>query len=85
MKMMEKMVLKKLRELTKELNDNYVVEDGSCLLGTINMFMENNNGINVNRIIELWDNFIEDMRQLGIECYIKSPKLNGDNGNGRKK
>jgi hypothetical protein len=48
------------------------------------MYMEACGEINVNRIIELWDNFIEDMRQQEIECHIRSPRINGDNGNGRQ-
>jgi len=82
---MEKEVLNKLRDLTKELNDNHVVEDGTSLLGIINMHIDAYTDLDINRIIELWDNFIEDMRQQGIECIIRSPKVNGENGNGRKK
>lgn len=77
-------VLVRLKKLTKELNDNDVIDNGSCFLGTIDMYTGSTNGLNENRIIELWDNFIEDMKMLGIDCHVKSSKLNGNN-NDRKK
>jgi len=75
-------LLVKLRELTKELNANDIVEDGSCLLAVMNMHTEACAEVDLDKLIEFWDNFIEDMKMLGITCKIRSPRINGENGNG---
>jgi hypothetical protein len=80
-----KKVLVRLRELTKELNKNDVIEDGSCLLAVMNMSTANCDNINMDRLIGFWDAFVEDMRSLGINCYIRSPRMNGENGNEQQK
>ena len=71
----------KLRELTEELNNNDVIEDGSCLLAVINMSTINCDNINMDKLIEFWDTFVKEMKSLGINCKIRSPRVNGDNGN----
>ena len=73
----------KLRELTEELNSNDVIEDGSCLLAVMNMSASNYNIIDIDKLIEFWDTFVDDMKSLGINCQIRSPRINGENGNGR--